>query len=75
MAQLTGYIARRRPQQIKEGIGLPGRKIENIIPAGDEQTVIPLLPEQLPKTIGQKVVDPLCSNSNSFLIPLVQFSL
>ena len=33
--------------------------IEHIILAGDEETVIPLLREQMPKTIEEKVIDAL----------------
>ena len=36
-----------------------GEKIEHIILAGDEAVVIPLLREQMPKTIEEKVIDAL----------------
>src|SRR5829696_7363808 len=36
-----------------------GENIEHIILAGDEATVIPLLREQMPKTIEEKVIDAL----------------
>lgn len=40
-------------------------QIENVILAGDEATVIPLLREQMPKTVADKVIDALSLGINT----------